>query len=281
MRRIVSCLVALGALIAFSSTVQAGHSPVELNYFFGAGAVNPGSPPNQGSYVPNNADALVNQQIMAMPGDIVCLPILVRMLAGNNASGFMNTVAVEIFAAGDSSSVAYDSGGVFNPFPAGAPNLLVGPTAGSGAAHPSGGPGVQLMDTIVVTRNTAVGGSALNVAAGTRLLGYVYVKVLNSAANGDMIDLYFSNSTDVTYNNAFGSALTADRTTAFGAAGQPDESDADGLNSYRYQDANLDVIGVTLGLVSTLADASIKVIPEPATMGLLGLGLLAIRRRRA
>lgn len=284
MRRIVNCLAAVAAL-AISSAAQAGHTAPELHVFFGTPAVNPvGAPTASDDNLGNGVTD--NPSIDAYPGDIVCLPIMVRMVG--NASQDLRNIVVELFGTGDTNMFSHAGNGAFDIYQGGgAPGVQGGGGPGSGGPPTAAGAnvpgaGIQMMAPMFATRNTADPTSLFNTADGIRILGYVYFQVSNSASDGDMLTLRFSNSNDAARQNVWGVAQNANQTIAYGWDAGNVEGDGDGLNSWRLQDTNNDVVtGTTNGHQSTLGDAKINVIPEPATMGLLGLGLLAIRRRRA
>lgn len=283
MRRIVTCLAAVAAL-AISSAAQAGHTAPELHVFFGAPSVNPVSAPTDAD--DSLGDGINdNPMVDALPGDIVSLPIMVRMV--NNATQDLRNIVVEVFGSGDTGSFSHAGSGAFDIYQ----GTVFGPAGGGGPGNglpPSAaganvaGSGVQMMAGMFSTRNQANGTTLFNTADGIRILGYVYFQVSNAAQPGEMLTLRFSNANAGAQQNLWGASGAANQTIAYGWDAGNVEGDGDGLNSYRLQDPNLDVLsGFLTGQQSTLGDAKINVIPEPATMGLLGLGLLAIRRRRA
>jgi hypothetical protein len=254
----VFALAAVAALAAFSNTAQAAHTAAEVHMFFGDPNV---GAPGAATFTPG-----ANPVAMAEPGDTVWFPLFLQNLAGDfahNTAGYgltlMTDEGLQAVVAGTSATQL----GVLN----GASS--VGSADTSLTATIAGGTWVGPDRRSLHTGyQEAIGGLAdvIGTAAGAVHVGYMGIEV-GAAATDETIPLYLAVAT------GFGLDAAGSITVGFGWDGAEP-------NTFRYQNDNADVIGTTPLHTSTVEDASIRVIPEPATFGLLSLGLLAIRRRR-
>jgi hypothetical protein len=267
----IPALAAVAAL-AVTSSAFAGHTAIELYQYFGDPVVGNVGDPVPGA--PTNGSPLANPDITVPGGAAVWLPIYMELRAGNGRPT-LASVGFQVYANG-TAPLTNTANTSVTPFSADGSTTLAAP--GDGTAHPAGGLGTMLRDTQFHAKTSAAG----DPGNATFFLGWMCVTVGN--VPGAWTDLYFSVSNNSNLTYSFTTTSATINSLAFGAdPGNAAEADGinDGLNGWRLQNTNLDV-GVGTGLMSTLADATIHVeIPEPATIGLLGLGLLAIRRRRA
>jgi len=260
MRRMGLSLFAMAAVAVASNSAFAGHTAAEVLMFLGDGVVNP-----DGTELPSFA-AGSNPSVDALAGDTVAFPVYIQAMVGDQTpqiSGY----AYDTYASNE--GLVESAGVSLVPFGTGTSS------AGSYDGSTAGPPGLTRL-----TANTfeQIGGATevIGVADGAVHVGWLNLAVGAGAVDGDAIDLYMAVGA-----NGFGLVAPGTITVAFGWDDVGGHSFSGGLNSYRLQNPAVDVIGTSAGHVSTLADASINIIPDPATMGLLGLGLLAIRRRRA
>jgi hypothetical protein len=268
----IPVLTAVAAL-SVAGSAFAGHTAVELYQYFGDPVVSPVQPG-----APTNAAPLVNPDVVMNIGDTAWFPIYMELRTGNGRPT-LNALGFQVYADG-TAGLTNSANTSVSPFAA--DGSVLAAAAGDGTAHSLGGIGNMLRHTQFHAK-TAPSPDPGN---GTFFLGWMAVTG-NSAGSSD---LYLSVSTDAARTYAFATTSATINTLAFGADptnsedtdnGQAAGTDQnDSLNGFRLQNVNLDV-GVGAGLTSTLRDASITVLPEPTTIGLLGLGLLAIRRRRA
>jgi hypothetical protein len=252
------------ATLSVAGSALAGHTAIELYQYFGDPVVSPVQPG-----APTNATPLANPNVVMNIGDTAWFPIYMELRSGNGRPT-LASVGFEVYADG-TAGLTNSANTSVTPFAADGNTTLAAP--GSNAAHSLGGVGTMLRGPQFHAKSAA----SPDPGNGTFFLGWM-------AVDGDSAgtsDLYLSVSVDATKTYSFTTTSATLNSLAFGAdVGNASEADGinDGLNGWRLQNTNLDV-GVGAGLMSTLADASITVLPEPTTIGLLGLGLLAIRRR--
>lgn len=266
MRRVLMIAGAAAAMAAFSTQAMAAHTQAEIHMFFGSGLVDGvGTIPA----APTAAEMTSNPDLAVAPGHFVVFPIWLRMMPGDFAAGALTSVGFRVFDSGNTASVA--NGGNTNNFlwtPGGA---AVGGGVGSGATNATIDPSLTLKHFRSGYFNVKAATDG-NVGAGIYLLGTMRVNVLPSAQPTDVINFWIASSGDVAGQDTISTGTTSNGTMAFGARsdGTPD--------TYRRTNTNLDVLGANQA--SGTADASIRTIPEPTTIALLGLGLLAARRRK-
>jgi len=276
MRRVLTIVGAMAAMAVLSSQAMAAHTAAEVHVFFGSGLVNPALNPD-GSVIPAPAEvtAISSQVTTAGPGAMVVFPIWMRVLPGDGANS-VSAFGFRVFNEGTTASFSPVAGGAGNDSRAVYPltSQFIAAGAGSGASHPTIA-ALKEFRSATFSQVIAVG---QNLGLGMYFLGWMKVQVSPTAHAGDRTDFSFSVGTgDGSRNIAFANAGSL-TTVAFGGADAANGSG--GLNTYRRGNTNADVLGANSDNVSSLADASI-IVPEPATIGLLALGLLGIRRRRS
>jgi len=266
MRRMGLGLFAMAALAVASNSAFAGHTAAEVLMFLGDGIVNP-TGGESASFTPLDGPAAD-----ALAGDVVRFPVYLQAVAGDQTNTQVAFYAYDTWAthANLLSGVAVTR----IPFGTGA-GSSGGP--GDGAAGPLT-LGLETTSRTSVNTFEGIGAlpEAIMISDGAVHVGWIDYTIGAGAMDGDSIDVYLGVG-----SNAFGLVDPGAITVAFGWDEAGGQSFSGGRNSYRLQNPAVDVIGTSAGHISTLADATINIIPEPATMGLLGLGLLAIRRRRA
>jgi len=268
MRRMGLGLFAMAALAVASNSAFAGHTAAEVLMFLGDPVVNP-----DGTEVPSFT-AGSNPTAEALPGDMVAFPVYVTVTAGDGAHGLAGYGLdswTETATAGLITGGSMSVGGIAAWTGASAAGTYDGATASLGLTR--------------LTKRGYDSVSTVSQALGigtTAFTGWLKLNISAMAMEDDMAVIRLGVGEGAAAG-ASGFALNptiSPITVAFGF----DPGGADGiggLNTYRFGAPANDVLGTTLTHRSTLGDGKITIIPEPATMGLLGLGLLAIRRRRA
>lgn len=277
MRRVIMIACAAVAMAAYSNrAMAAAHTAAEVHVFFGA-PVNadtdiPGAPAS--SDITSNP----NFQLNGGTSEMKVLPIWMRILSttqGANAATTMSTIAFRVYSSGDTAFLANAGNGNNSPYAGHAAGGVVDAGPGDGSNLSTDATLKQFRSGY---RRTT---SGAQIGAGTYLLGWVKVMGLATTSN-KVINLWFTvgQQTGVTFGMT--PATGSLNTIAFGASDNTANDGLlnSGLNTYRRGNTNQDVVGSVLDLASTLPDATITVVPEPTTLGLLALGLLAARRRR-
>ncbi len=268
MRRVLMIAGAVAAMAAFSNRAMAAHTAAELHIFFGSGVSTAGDIPAS----PSAGDILVNPAAIVSPGGSVVFPIWMRVLPGDGPTTWFG-IGLRVFGEGATAASFSNGGNADNPALGGwTPSQRVIPGPGSGAPLSS----VPSLREFRSGQYIVKGGTDSNLGVGTYLLGYMQVNAAPSAVLNDHIDLSFVTGGGLTTqtNGSTGSATLA--TVAFGAGNGTNGLGL--LNTFRRDNTNLDIQGY--GFASNAPDASVTVVPEPTTIALLGLGLLAARRRK-
>lgn len=271
MRRVLTSMAMVAAVACYASNAMAAaHSAAEVHVFFGAGQVNPSTNPD-GSVLPGGTELTSNPAVDANTNQVVLFPIWMRVIAGDGgAVNNLSSIAFRVWAEGATASFAPAGQGSQAVFSA-TSQFLAATDGNMTTSHPS-------FSTLKLLRGdyySIKASSAPALGVGTYFLGWTKVMVKPSAALNDTISLFLSVGDSSTTRNITGNQSGSLSTIAFGASST---DGVGGLNTYRRGNTNQDVLGNNQ--VSTEADASIKVVPEPTTLGLLALGLLAARRRR-
>jgi hypothetical protein len=218
--------------------------------------------PGAATYAPG-----VNPVADALPGETVWFPVFLQTLAGDfshNTAGYAIDLYTDSGLAGSVGGTSAVLTGALN----GASAVGASSNALTQLHNETLNPGQSDRTSIHVGVQEQIAGAAdvLGVGAGAIHVGYMSVTV--GAGATDTIPLYMGVG-----QAGFGLDAAGAITVAFGW-------DAGAPNAWRFQNSNVDVLGTTAGHISTAEDAAIRIVPEPATFGLLSLGLLAIRRRR-
>jgi hypothetical protein len=264
-------LFAMAALAVASNSAFAGHTAAEVLLFLGDGVVNP-----DGTEGPT-FEAGVAPKAVALPGDTVSFPIYVQNMTGD----YSHTLVGYSFDSWTSTALL--------PAVAGASVSHTGVPGWSGANAEGTFDGLTSDAVLLVTRLTkrtydSVATLAEGLAGGPVHVGWLNVDVSALALDGDSIPLWLGVGEGAAVGLSGFATNPGPPVGAITGAFGWDTTGVDGIggvNTYRHQNPLTDVIATTVLHRSTLADAAINIIPEPATFGLLGLGLLAIRRRRA
>lgn len=215
-----------------------------------------------------------NPKVTLMPGEMTTLGIWLMPTRGNITA----TNVTKVLSGGVGAWAFSSNGGLNGSANWYSDSALSSPTAGDTFNAPAqGGAGAnaniagsfQLMAPGGF--NSAVG---YDMGSGPIFLGALKVMVPNTAVANDSLKIHLSTGARVWTTNGTQPAGT-NWTMGFGFDGaNPDFRRFDTTGQINASAAT------TLQLGSFVADAEINVIPEPATMGLLALGALALRRRR-
>ncbi|MCK6484947.1 MAG: PEP-CTERM sorting domain-containing protein [Phycisphaerae bacterium] len=271
MRRI-SGVLAVAAVLAIGSAANAAY---EYHVYFGPASVNA---PVDFTPGVNNVNPLVD----AEAGDIVSFPIYMSIQRGDSTQPFVNLFGYGIntaYLATGTGGAALSATANMTPLPY--DTLGAGPIAGTNPHN-----GATLLSLMTATAPPGSVGFTSNGSGvqpsgldqwglPTYLMGWVSFQV--NGAVGDRIDLYMQtnlNTPRFTSNSGTGSH----NNVAFGydpTTGLPDDTRI--LNGV----PSGNPIGTLANQITATPDAVINIIPEPATLSLLALGLLGIRRRRA
>jgi hypothetical protein len=276
----------MAAVLALSiaSTASAALSQAEIRQWYGGSQLN-----NPGENTPFGAGVPGNPVIQAFPGDTVYISIWAKAALGDKTGGFTAITAYnyEQYGVG-MGSFSYAASHTRDNL--GAYSGEVDGGMGSGLAHdncPEMLQLVSLMGAVSATESEVMRSDDNDDGSGSGpgfddddndayFLGWVAIQVGDSATAGDELQLFFSTPDDSANKYATNSTVGSLNTVGYGHT-------EDGVtpNTARCDNTNLDVFGTVNDRASSVADAVIEVVPEPTTMGLLALGLLAIRRRRA
>lgn len=264
----ISMVVAMAAAVGIAfSAAPAVAQTWEMHQFFGEGSL---VPPVG---IPGLSGMDANPVAIAAPGDTVYFPIFLRVVGGDNVFTQVANARWRVYAVPNGgAATASTADQVLVDY---APYTEV-ETAGDGSTNASGPAGnSQLLGTTgyagllgqpAYFRSDGAGLPATYEGTGVYYLGYVGVNV--GAAGSPSIDLYFAT---LGTNGGYSVQSGASNNLAFGW-----NDDTMAPNSEKLGGGI--IAGAGPNQFSTFPDASI--IPEPGTMGLLALGLLAIRRRR-
>jgi hypothetical protein len=273
MRKMNPVMAAL-SVVALCSTAMAGHTLPELNIWFGTPTVNGGNATSA-----NGGSNLVNPGVVVNIGDTVSFPMYGQVLAGDFAQS-MSSFAWDVWQVGGNVAFSSTATADFYAANTGTPGLIAGPGAAGTLAASATAPGTQLSKDYSISQALGTpGNTPITAASGVFFMGYLTV----TATSAGTTDLYYSNSHNPAFSYAYSGGTVNQKTIAYGAdpGDLGGDTFADGLNGTQFVNAGLDVRGTEAGMASSIADASITVIPEPGTLALLGLGVLALRRRRA
>jgi hypothetical protein len=262
--------------------VAAHASLAEVHMFFGAPSLN-APPPALPDLGPWNS---ANQDIHVQPGTKVYLPVIIRPLAGDNTSGISEVRSARWrlygVAGGGGTNANFTSAVADSQYFSFGGSYTPGVAAGDGSTNANGPAGnYQMLGT---TGLTIVLGQTYMRSDGTGLpytyptekayyVGYSAITVAPGAPIGATLDLSFAT---LATSNGFVFQSGGLPTGGFGW-----DPGTNLPNVKRFVDPNLDVLTTLANQFSTLGDARITVVPEPASMALLGLGVLALRRRRS
>jgi hypothetical protein len=266
-------MVAAMALMA-SSAAYAQTTLPEIHMYFTVGNAASLAGPNAGGATTTPLDWTTNPDITAAPGSDVILNVWIRALAGDTPGGATHIDSYNYEITGQGALASFQAGGR-RQRDLGSPYVPDVPAAGAGSDF-SDLPGVDSQLFGVSGGNSAAGtivpGSGDS--NGAWLVQVISVHVSATAAPGDALSLYLT--TPLTNASKFSTGgIGSLTTTAFGA------TPTGGLDQKRASVPTQDILGSLNNRVSTTADAVIRVVPEPGTLGLLALGLLGLRRRRS
>lgn len=285
MRKLFSvCVVA--ALVAMAIPSVASAQTWEIQQFFsGLSTSPPGAPV---------ADPTTNPSItVPATGGTVYLPIFIRMQVGNSTgqpqvlSNFMYGISGVPTGGAAQGQFSLNAGGTGNrAVGAYADPLLDMSGFGSNIAG-ANAPQVNFnIMTGMGYQGLPPGNTNAIGSVGATLTGNVWVGTLainiGPGTAGQGLDLYFREgaSTPLATNpynvsDGVGSA----QNLAYGVGGQDGAGNPDW---HRFGATTaLNGLSVQANFFSQAADASIRYVPEPGTLGLLGLGVLGLLRRRA
>jgi hypothetical protein len=254
----VLAMAAVAAMAAFSNTAQAAHTAAEVHMFFGDPSI---GAPGAATFAPG-----VNPVADALPGETVWFPVFLQNVGGDfaqNTAGYAIDLYTDAGLEGSVGGTSATLEGALN----GASAVGASSTALTQSHNETQMPGQLDRTSIHVGMQEQIAGAADVLAPGGAVhVGYMSVTV--GAGATDTIPLYMGVG-----QAGFGLDAAGAITVGFGW-------DGGAPNAWRFQNSNVDVLGTTAGHISSIEDASIRIVPEPATFGLLSLGLLAIRRRR-
>jgi hypothetical protein len=260
----VFAMAAVAALAAFSNTAQAAHTAAEVHMFFGDPSLTAPMAGDVPTYTPGS-----NPLAQAESGDTVWFPVFLQSLQSPDVTGQgISAWASDLYTDNGLEGHVTATGASVN-------GVLMG-TSAAGSSDTSllqnhnetQMPGqldrrslhTGMQEGVLDLANALPIGPAVHV-------GYMSLTVVGML--GDTIPLYLGVGGGTWAINPGAPALTV----AYGWDGTEP-------NAVRFQNSAVDVIGTSPGHISSIEDASIRIIPEPATFGLLSLGLLVIRRRR-
>jgi hypothetical protein len=252
----------------------------EINQYFGTPSLVPPVAPQLG--VPGNPT------FVAMPGQTLYLPVFVRMQRGDATAA---NPLLTSFLYGVSGVPT--GGGTATGWTAVGTNQALGtyenPLTDNGAEPPQAGVNAPTNNFSLIrnmgyqtsppgtTGVIGVSGSTLpptDPANNAWWVGTVAITVPSSATGG--LDLYFRTGINTALSSApYGTTdQTAGATTVgYGMNGTNPDATRFGATAL--------LTGRAQQFFSSLPDASITIVPEPGTLGLLAIGLLGLRRRRS
>jgi hypothetical protein len=261
----------MAVAVAFSATAAMATQPEYAQYFGTPSFVPPAVGVSTG---PNS-----NPTVDALPGTTVYLPVFLRVLSGDNAPNPTINFTYNFGVAGVATGSGFTTGGGVHSGVSSVCSVVSGGDATHTAPAALGVGATELVD---MGCNPAPSNNGLRSdgAAGGGVpqdqfgyyLGYIAVNV-GLGASGS-IDLYMHTQSGAHYTSA--NSAGSNNTVAYGW-----NSATNAPNVERAGSPMNDVIGTLNGQASTLPDATINVVPEPTTLGLLALGLVAARRRRS
>jgi len=265
----------LAAVLALSAArnSMAALTGVELHQYYGGALIN--DAPGDGEIFGGGGDLTMNPTIQAMPGDTVYLSIWIKPQLGDKTGGLTSIRAYHFEQYGVGDGASYVGGDTRNTdFYSNEDE----PVAGTGGPHDNCADRLQLVDRMGAAaagdggfQSDGLGLPFDDAGNGAFFLGWV---AFQAGAPGSQLDLYFAVPDDGVLRYATNATSGSLNTVGYGA--NPDGTP----NGARCDNDQADVLGTVADRSSTVADATIVVVPEPTTMGLLALGLLAIRRRR-
>jgi len=231
-----------------------------------------------GGLVTTPADWVTNPNITVAPGGTVYLAVWIRALAGDaGANGtHIDSYNYEITGQGTglgsvsaSGRRIRDLGGAYTP---------TTPDSSQLGSDYSDLPGADSQLFGISGANAAPGtitNTSAGDSAGAFMIQVISLTAAASATNGQVLNLYMT--TPLTAASKYGTGGVGSLTTvAFGA------TDTGALDQKRASVTTQDILGSLNNRVLRFADATITVVvPEPGTLGLLAVGLLALRRRRS
>jgi hypothetical protein len=277
----VSTVCAIAALVATALPLSSATAQTwEIHQYFGNGS--------------NGAPG--NPSVSANPGTTVLLPVWIRMQGGDSTAQPAELLTSYLFGVsgqitgGTGVMTNFSAGGASANAPHGtyadplmdltnAYSTVTGVNAPAGNFNLVNNMGYQSSPPGTTSIIGSRGGSLPpdDSANGAWMVGTVAITIAPGTAPGTVLNLWFRTGQNTPLSSApYGTTdQTAGATTvAFGVDG------AGNPNATRFGATAL-VTGRAVNFFSSLADAQITVAPEPGTIGLLALGLLALRRRRS
>lgn len=278
MRRILP-MIAVAAVALSASNVFA---VAELLQQFGA--------PYDGMGVPAVGPGLTNPDIQAMRGQTLNIPIWMTPLRGDHTSGAFTVIRTFNFEA---SGIATGNGGFANFTMVGSTNRNIYANCVNQGAAAAGDPdsanlpGSQLLfqrmgcNPAPADNGMRSDGMGLAPDGGTAsyFIGYYTISIPANATIGATLDVYMHTPLNNQVPPAADPRYTSNASPfnigyGMNGANPNDERLIAGVPSAL-------VLGTLYDQVSTIADMRITIVPEPATIGLLAVAVLGLRRRLA